>query len=323
MWTSWNTWTSYLLRTTNGSLDKQGKPTWIRWFCSSHHLTQCLYVCPIRNACKDGGKRHSHWISAWLKNVEETSLLGDASCKSLLLELTRLHIFHQWEIAHAKSEEHIRFDFPEPDLLASLVSLYFEKSNIILPILHRPTFLRSLDSGLHLTDTAFAMTVLLVCAIGSGFTSDSRVLLDGDISDLSSGWKYFIQVPVFRKSLFVRSTIYDLQCYTVRSFASWIEDAWLSSYAAFGRLSTWNIYRPCRLAHARFGGPVHTRKRHSSSQGATGAHGEGWIREISILVGYFSDTLNTASLIYIRCLICLDRWMSAFLGRPCAMQDEE
>ena len=24
-----------------------------------------------------------------------------------------------------------------------------------------------------------------------------------------------------------------------------------------------------------------------------------------------------------RCLICIDRWMSAFLGRPCGMQDEE
>ena len=119
-------------------------------------------------------------------------------------------------MAHARSEEDIRFNYPEPDLLSCLVSLYFEKSNIIMPILHKPTFLRSLRSGQHFEDPSFGMTVLLVCAIGSRFTSDSRVLLDDDISDLSSGWKYFEQVPVFRKGLFVRCTLYDLQCYTVR-----------------------------------------------------------------------------------------------------------
>jgi hypothetical protein len=89
-----------------------------------------------------------------------------------------------------------------------------------MPVLHRPTFLRSLNSGLHLREPAFGMTVLLVCAIGSRFTSDIRVLLDDDISDLSSGWKYFTQVPVFRNGLFLRSTLYDLQCYTVRCLPS-------------------------------------------------------------------------------------------------------
>ena len=125
-------------------------------------------------------------------------------------------------MSHATSQENT-FVFPEPDLLYSLVALYFEKSNIIMPILHRPTFLRSLNSGLHLREPAFGMTVLLVCAIGSRFTSDIRVLLDDDISDLSSGWKYFTQVPVFRNGLFLRSTLYDLQCYTVRCFVFWIE----------------------------------------------------------------------------------------------------
>jgi len=102
-----------------------------------------------------------------------------------------------------------------------------------MPILHRPTFLRSLNSGLHLREPAFGMTVLLVCAIGSRFTSDIRVLLDDDISDLSSGWKYFTQVPVFRNGLFLRSTLYDLQCYTVSCFVFWIELFWL----AFCKLS--------------------------------------------------------------------------------------
>ena len=63
------------------------------------------------------------------------------------------------------------------------------------------------------------MTVLLVCAIASRYTSDSRVLLDDDISGLSFGWKYFAQFPSFRNRLFERSTLHDLQCYVVRRFA--------------------------------------------------------------------------------------------------------
>ena len=126
-------------------------------------------------------------------------------------------------MAFARAEENT-FVYPEPDLLDSLVTLYFEKSNIISPVLHRPTFLRSLNSGLHLRDSDFGMTVLLVCAIGSRFTSDSRVLLEDDISDSSRGWKYYKQVPSFRNRLFERSTLYDLQFYTVRFFTLWIED---------------------------------------------------------------------------------------------------
>ena len=114
----------------------------------------------------------------------------------------------------AYSQE-IKYTYPEPDLLDSLVSLYFEKSHIYLPVLHQPTFVRSLQSGLHLRDPSFGMTVLLVCAVASRYSSDIRVLLDEDTVGLSSGWKYFSQVPVFRQSLFHRSTIYDLQYYTV------------------------------------------------------------------------------------------------------------
>jgi hypothetical protein len=124
----------------------------------------------------------------------------------------------QWELSFARSQEH-PLVYPEPDLLDSLIALYFEKSNIIIPVLHRPTFLHSLNSGLHQRDSGFGMTVLLVCAIASRFTSDSRVLLDDDISGLSSGWKYYAQVPSLRNRLYERSTLHDLQCYVVSCFA--------------------------------------------------------------------------------------------------------
>jgi hypothetical protein len=133
-------------------------------------------------------------------------------------------------LSFARSQQNT-FVFPEQDLLNSLVALYFERSDIFIPVLHKPTFLRSLASGLHLRDSGFGMTVLLVCAIASRFTSDSRVILDDDISSLSSGWKYYSQVPNFSRQLFERSTLFDIQSYVVRCFTFWIRDAQLSLFA--------------------------------------------------------------------------------------------
>ncbi|KIK66923.1 hypothetical protein GYMLUDRAFT_239127 [Collybiopsis luxurians FD-317 M1] len=89
------------------------------------------------------------------------------------------------------------YTFPEPDLLVQLVDAYFANLNIYLPLLHRPTFERSLHERLHYRDDAFAAVVLLVCAVGSRYVDDPRVLLDGVDAWHSAGWRYFNQVPVF------------------------------------------------------------------------------------------------------------------------------
>ncbi|EUC53657.1 fungal specific transcription factor domain protein [Rhizoctonia solani AG-3 Rhs1AP] len=66
--------------------------------------------------------------------------------------------------------------FPPDDLLASLVDLYFSRFNVILPLLHRPTFESQLAQKLHWRDPSFAAVVLLVCANGSRFSDDTRVM---------------------------------------------------------------------------------------------------------------------------------------------------
>lgn len=110
------------------------------------------------------------------------------------------------------------YTYPEGDLLWDLVSIYFQYTNTYLPILHRPTFEKSLALGQHLWDPSFGMTVLLVCANASRYSEDPRVCIAGDSSGLSCGWKYFCQVPVYRNILLGRSTIYDLQYYCVSAF---------------------------------------------------------------------------------------------------------
>ena len=77
-----------------------------------------------------------------------------------------------------------------------LISLYFAKMNIFFPLLHRATFLQSVVHGIHRSDHGFANTLLLVCAIGSMFTDDPRVLSsESDLLKKPAGSRWFNQVP--------------------------------------------------------------------------------------------------------------------------------
>jgi hypothetical protein len=76
-------------------------------------------------------------------------------------------------------------------------------------LVYRPGFEKSVREGLHLRDDGFAHLLLMICALGSPFVDDPRVLIDG--SPLSSGWKYLHQVPLVRKSLLTPPTLYEMQ----------------------------------------------------------------------------------------------------------------
>lgn len=107
----------------------------------------------------------------------------------------------------------VRFDFPEPKLLAELVQLYFDEYNDFQwPILHRPTVLHSLQNGTHLRDETFGMIILLCCALGSRFSQDPRVVLPNSENWHTAGWKWFRQVQARRRLiLMVPPRVYDLQ----------------------------------------------------------------------------------------------------------------
>lgn len=100
--------------------------------------------------------------------------------------------------------------------MAALIELYFHNVNDITPLLHRPTFEKGIAEGLHLSEEGFGSTVLLVCAVGSRFSDDPRVFLEGSDSTHSSGWEWFRQVQLVRKSLLAAPRLYDLQICCVR-----------------------------------------------------------------------------------------------------------
>ena len=68
--------------------------------------------------------------------------------------------------------------FPEPDLMDSLLHLYFSMYNNYAPVLHGPLLFAAIADGLHLRDPDFGSVILLACALGARFSDDPRVLLD-------------------------------------------------------------------------------------------------------------------------------------------------
>ncbi|KAJ7458327.1 fungal-specific transcription factor domain-containing protein [Mycena galericulata] len=124
------------------------------------------------------------------------------------------------------SEDHPSFvhhTFPDNNLLALLVSLYFSNVNMFIPLLHRPTFLQCINEGLHLHHSGFAATVLLVCAVGSLYGPGSDA---SHISREGRGWEWYNQVTLCGHTLRQQATLYDLQAYCLAAeFLSWTSTA--------------------------------------------------------------------------------------------------
>ena len=111
-------------------------------------------------------------------------------------------------------------NFPPQGLLDALVDLYFHHINSHIPLLHEPTFKRSIEAGQHLRHGGFGATVLLVCANGARFArGDPRVLLEGPGSrnPHSAGWRWFSLVDKARRLSFAPAKLHDLQIYVVRT----------------------------------------------------------------------------------------------------------
>ena len=76
-----------------------------------------------------------------------------------VLELYADPAHSQWEVRQFRSTQQTCFVFPDPDLFAHLIEVYFSTSHLICPILHRGTFEADIAAGKHLTDEAFGSVV--------------------------------------------------------------------------------------------------------------------------------------------------------------------
>ncbi|KAJ7474987.1 fungal-specific transcription factor domain-containing protein [Mycena latifolia] len=103
--------------------------------------------------------------------------------------------------------------FPDDDLLATFIALYFANVNAFLPLLHRPTFESGVRQYLHRTHAGFAKTVLLVCAVGARYSPDPRVSIPDTAAAETAGWPYFDQVELSGHLVRTHPTLYDLQSF--------------------------------------------------------------------------------------------------------------
>ncbi|KAJ3729514.1 fungal-specific transcription factor domain-containing protein [Lentinula raphanica] len=101
--------------------------------------------------------------------------------------------------------------FPEEDLLHELIDAYFVHFEPFLPLLHRPTFEKSIAEGLHLRDRGFGQVVLGVCAVASRHSGDPRNMPEGTQSDHSLGWRWYSQISLDVSSFLEAPRLYDLQ----------------------------------------------------------------------------------------------------------------
>ncbi|KAF7299169.1 Zn(2)-C6 fungal-type domain-containing protein [Mycena indigotica] len=112
-------------------------------------------------------------------------------------------------------EQQTNYVYPDSDLISSLLFLYFENVHPTIPVLHQPSFERSVKENLYLRDPQFGGTLLVVLAIGSRYSDDPRVFVDGK-STLSSGWRFIKQLPVVRK--WFEPTVDEIQFYFLMTF---------------------------------------------------------------------------------------------------------
>ncbi|KAJ7091076.1 fungal-specific transcription factor domain-containing protein [Mycena epipterygia] len=203
-------------------------------------------------------------------------------------------LFNQWADT-ALTHKH-PYRLPPPDLVAHLAELYFTRVHIYLPVLHRQTFERSVEVRMHHRDYDFAAIVLLVCAIGSRWSHDPRVLprtSKGKPHLEQCGWEWFNQVaPGLSGKNFIRpATLYDLQyCCLVVNFL-------LGSVAA--QPASWMLVG-IGLRLAQDAG-AHRRTTHVDS---SAVERELWKRSFWVL-------------------FYLDGYVSRIMGRTCAIQYDD
>ncbi|KAF9063838.1 hypothetical protein BDP27DRAFT_1334504 [Rhodocollybia butyracea] len=82
--------------------------------------------------------------------------------------------------------------FPSTGPARRSPGIWWEKVHYNYPLLHRPTFEKSIAAGLHTYDRHFGEAVLAVCALASRYSNDPRVFMHG--SQLSAGFMWMQQV---------------------------------------------------------------------------------------------------------------------------------
>ncbi|KAF5313808.1 hypothetical protein D9758_017922 [Tetrapyrgos nigripes] len=126
------------------------------------------------------------------------------------------------------------YQFPDQDLLWKLLDIYFNHHAPVYPLLHRPSFERSLVDGLHYRNRDFGNLVLMICSLASRFMDDPRNLPHPTSPPQSAGWRWFNQIryatdrDVREPVSLHRIQMLALSCYFLHATATY-DAAWVSA----------------------------------------------------------------------------------------------
>ncbi|KAJ7591638.1 fungal-specific transcription factor domain-containing protein [Mycena floridula] len=250
-----------------------------------------------------------------IPRIDTVTLLGQSSGKSLLhlalhvksnstigvsdsvLASVRPSFWNPrpWEASRVQRRP--VYDFPPDELMTSLVDLFFHHFNRYLPLLHKPIFERLIAQRLHLdTSSKFGNVLCLVCAVGSRWSDDPRVLAEGHESRFSSGWKWYAAVKPFLfdflESYNQPPSLYDLQA------------TCLFTIFAIGNFSPHAMWSQLGIAiRAAQSYGVHRKKP--------------WYKHLA------NPVTNELFKRVWWVLVSMDRVLSASVGRPCMILSED
>ncbi|CAK5269789.1 unnamed protein product [Mycena citricolor] len=191
---------------------------------------------------------------------------------------------YPWEqVLYSEKPQYI---FPEKDLLYSLIQRYFEAVHPTFPLIHRPSFELCVAEGMHFANPQFGSLLLALLGVASRHLDDPRVLLP-EGSGHSAGWKFVSQVRIGQR-------MWDPSIFDAQFFA-------LMCVYALGTSTpqTCWLYLGMSIRYLQHLGE-HRRKR---SEKPT--------EETEICNRTFWAVL------------CLDRTIGAFIGRPLGLHPEE
>jgi hypothetical protein len=107
------------------------------------------------------GRPSTHWRRPVFWDV-----LPASCCSSYLHALLPNICSVQWE-KESYDSDRPSYVYPSADLITCLLDLYFTNVHPTLPILHRPSFERSVAEGLHLVDMEFGSVCLPAIILAS------------------------------------------------------------------------------------------------------------------------------------------------------------
>ncbi|KAF5346392.1 hypothetical protein D9758_012772 [Tetrapyrgos nigripes] len=133
------------------------------------------------------------------------------------------------------------YDFPPADDLHRFIDIYFLEREPYFPLLHRPTFEKSIRQGLHYRNPAFGAVVLAVCAHGD------KVLSTSSIGEIPGGrWINQIRLArfIFHETLELdHLQVYCLMISYFHSVSKGINTVWLLAGIAIRRAQEKGAHR--------------------------------------------------------------------------------